>query len=141
MSRPTNDERLQKVHAEALVRFDRIQAAVKDERKQCLDDRRFYSIPGAQWEGDLGEQFANKPKIEVNKVHLAVMRVINEYRNNRITVDFVPRSGVKDDELADACDGMFRADEIDSGAEEAYDNAFEEGAGGGFGSFRLRAVY
>jgi hypothetical protein len=36
---------------------------------------------------------------------------------------------------------MFRADEIDSGAEEAYDNAFEEGAGGGFGAFRLRAAY
>jgi hypothetical protein len=141
MARPTNDERFQKIHAEALLRFDRIQQAVRDERKQCLDDRRFYSIPGAQWEGDLGAQFENKPKIEVNKVHLAVMRVINEYRNNRITVDFVPRSGVKDDELADACDGMFRADEIDSGAEEAYDNAFEEGAGGGFGAFRLRAAY
>ena len=141
MSRPTNDERLDKIHEEALLRFDRIQDAVRDERKQCLDDRRFYSIPGAQWEGDLGAQFENKPKIEVNKVHLAVMRVINEYRNNRITVDFVPRSGVKDDELADACDGMFRADEIDSGAEEAYDNAFEEGAGGGFGAFRLRAAY
>lgn len=141
MARPTNDERLNKIHLEALVRFDRIQEAVRDERKQCLDDRRFYSIPGAQWEGELGKQFENKPKIEVNKVHLAVMRVINEYRNNRITVDFVPRSGVKDDELADACDGMFRADEIDSGAEEAYDNAFEEGAGGGFGAFRLRAEY
>jgi hypothetical protein len=141
MSRPTNDERLDKIHEEALLRFDRIQDAVRDERKQCLDDRRFYSIPGAQWEGDLGAQFENKPKIEVNKVHLAVMRVINEYRNNRITVDFVPRSGVKDDKLADACDGMFRADEIDSGAEEAYDNAFEEGAGGGFGAFRLRAAY
>jgi hypothetical protein len=141
MARPTNAAKLDEIHAEALLRFDRIQDAVREEREQCLNDRRFYSIPGAQWEGDFGEQFENKPKIEVNKVHLAVMRVINEYRNNRITVDFVPRSGVKDDELADACDGMFRADEIDSGAEEAYDNAFEEGAGGGFGAFRLRAVY
>ena len=35
----------------------------------------------------------------------------------------------------------FRADEQDSGADEAYDNAFEEAVGGGFGAFRLRAVY
>jgi hypothetical protein len=106
-----------------------------------LQDRRFYSIAGAQWEGPLGEQFENKPKFEVNKVHLAVIRIINEYRNNRITVDFVSKDGSIDDQLADACDGLFRADEHDSGAEEAYDNAFEEAVGGGFGAMRLRTCY
>jgi hypothetical protein len=89
----------------------------------------------------LGEQFENKPKFEVNKVHLAVLRIINEYRNNRITVDFVSKDGSIDDQLADACDGLFRADEHDSGAEEAYDNAFEEAVGGGFGAMRLRTCY
>jgi len=39
------------------------------------------------------------------------------------------------------CDALFRADEEDSGADEAYDNAFEEAVGGGFGAFRVRAVY
>ena len=114
---------------------------MRDERRMCLEDRRFYSISGAQWEGDLGEQFKNKPKFEVNKIHLAVIRIINEYRNNRITVDFVSKDGSKDDELADVCDGLFRADERDSGAEEAYDNAFEEAVGGGYGAMRLRADY
>lgn len=141
MARPTNDERLAKVHARALAEFDRIQTALRDERLQCLQDRRFYSIAGAQWEGPLGEQFENKPKFEVNKIHLAVIRIINEYRNNRITVDFVPKDGTKDDQLSDACNGLFRADEHDSGAEEAYDNAFEEAVGGGFGALRLRTVY
>lgn len=141
MPRPTNDERLAKVHQRALAEFDRIQSALKDERLQCLQDRRFYSIPGAQWEGKLGEQFENKPKYEVNKVHLAVIRIINEYRNNRITVDFVSKDGSKDDKLSDACNGLFRADEHDSGAEEAYDNAFEEAVGGGFGALRLRTCY
>jgi len=36
---------------------------------------------------------------------------------------------------------LYRADEQDSGAEEAYDNAFEEGVAGGFGAWRLRTVY
>jgi hypothetical protein len=137
----TNTEKLNRVHVRALAEFDRIQSALRDERLQCLQDRRFYSLAGAQWEGALGEQFENKPKFEVNKVHLAVIRIINEYRNNRITVDFVPKDGTNDDKLSGACNGLFRADEHDSGAEEAYDNMFEEAVGGGFGALRLRTCY
>jgi hypothetical protein len=141
MAQPSKEQRLAAVHQEALTEFDNIQSALRDERLQCLQDRRFYSISGAQWEGPLGEQFENKPKFEVNKIHLAVIRIINEYRNNRITVDFVSKEGKEKDKLADTCDGLYRADEQDSGAEEAYDNAFEEGVAGGFGAWRLRTVY
>jgi len=137
----TKEERLAGIHDEAKREFDNIQSALKDEREQCLEDRRFYSIAGAQWEGALGDQFANKPKFEVNKIHLSVMRIINEYRNNRITVDFVSKEGAEHDQLADTCDGLYRADEQDSVADEAYDNAFEEAVGGGFGAWRLRADY
>ena len=134
-----NTQKLTDIHAEALSQFDRIQGALREERKQCLEDRRFYSIAGAQWEGNLGEQFENKPKFEVNKIHLAVIRIINEYRNNRVTVDFVSKDGSDHSELADVCDGLYRSDEQDSVANEAYDNAFEEAVGGGFGAWRLRA--
>lgn len=141
VARMTKQERLASVHQEALLEFDSIQGSMREERLQCLEDRRFYSIAGAQWEGNLAEQFNNKPRFEVNKIHLSVMRIINEYRNNRITVDFVSKDGDEDDRLADTCDALFRADEEDSAADEAYDNAFEEAVGGGFGAFRLRAVY
>lgn len=134
-------QRLQQIHEDALQEFDSIQMALRDERLQCLQDRRFYSIAGAQWEGPIGEQFENKPRFEFNKVHLAVIRVINEYRANRITVDFQPKDGRADDQLADTCDGLYRADEKSCTADEAYDNAFEEGVGGGFGAWRLRACY
>ena len=93
MARVSNAQRLRDVHGEALREFDEIQSALRNERLQCLQDRRFYSIAGAQWEGPLEEQYENKPKFEVNKVGLAVQRVVNEYRNNRITVDFVSRDG------------------------------------------------
>jgi len=137
----TKEQRLANVHQDALMEFDSIQASMRDERLQCLQDRRFYSIAGAQWEGALAEQFDNKPKFEVNKINLSVMRIINEYRNNRITVDFISKEGDEDDKLADVCDGLYRADEEDSAADEAYDNAFEEAVGGGFGAWRLRTVY
>lgn len=141
MARQTKEQRLNDIHAEAMAEFDNIQSALRDERLQCLQDRRFYSISGSQWEGPLGEQFENKPKFEVNKIHLAVLRIFNEYRNNRISVDFVSKDGAKNEKLSDVCDGLYRADEQDSGAEEAYDNAFEEAVGGGFGAWRLRAEY
>lgn len=134
-------EKLAKIHQRSLQQFNKAQTACYEERKQCIEDRRFYSIAGAQWEGALGDQFENSPKFEFNKVHLAVIRIINEYRNNRITVDFTAKDGSNDDELADTCDGLYRADEQDSGAQEAYDNAFEEAVGGGFGAFRLCASY
>lgn len=134
-------QKLIAVHDRAMKRFNKIQSALRDERIQCLQDRRFYSIAGAQWEGPLGLQFENRPKLEVNKIHLAVIRIINEYRANRITVNFVPKDGVENTKLVDMAAGVFRADEQDSVAEEAYDNGFEEAVGGGFGAFRLRTDY
>lgn len=134
-------ERLAGVHATAVRNFEKIQTSMRDERLQCLQDRRFYSIAGAQWEGPLGVQFENKPRLEVNKIHLAVIRIINEYRNNRIDVKFTSKDGSPNDDLADACASLYRADEQDSVATEAYDNAFEEAVGGGFGAWRLRTCY
>jgi hypothetical protein len=141
MARISNDQRLSNLHTEALAQFDDVQSALRDERLQCLQDRRFYSLSGSQWEGPLWDQYENKPKFEVNKIMLAVIRVVNEYRNNRITVDFVSKDGTENDKLAEVCDGLYRADEQASVADEAYDNAFEEAVGGGIGAWRLRTVY
>jgi hypothetical protein len=131
---------LANLHAEALRQYNDIQTALRDERLQCLQDRRFYSICGAQWEGPLYDQYENKPRFEVNKIMLSVIRIVNEYRNNRISVDYIAKEGGSD-ALADTCDGLYRADEQDSVANEAYDNAFEEAVGGGIGAFRLRTAY
>lgn len=137
----TKEERWAAIHADALQEFDEIQEAARPVRLECLEDRRFCSVVGAQWEGALGDQFANKPRMEMNKVQLAVRRIFSEYRNNRITVDFIPKDGKTGDKMADTCDGLYRADEQDSSAQEAYDNAFEEAVSGGFGAWRLRACY
>ena len=141
MARISNEQRLADIHQEAMREFDDIQGAVRDERLQCLQDRRFATIAGATWEGPLGAQFENKPKFEVNKIALAITRIINEYRNNRVTVDFISKDGTDATNLADTCNKLYRADEQDSTAAEAYDNAFDEAVTGGFGAWRLRAYY
>jgi hypothetical protein len=136
-----NEDKLADIHQQARAEFDQIQSALYQERMNCLGDRRFCSLSGAQWEGPLGQQFENKPRFEVNKVHMAVQRIINEYRNNRIGVYFVSKEGEEYDKLADTCAGLYRADEQSPTAEEAYDNAFEEAVMGGFGAWRLRTEY
>ena len=141
MPRVSKEQQMRTVHGEALRKFDDIQSALRNERLQCLQDRRFASISGAQWEGPLQAQFENRPKMEVNKIALAVTRIINEYRNNRVTVDFISKDGTKRTDLADVCNRLYRSDEQDSAANEAYDNAFDEAVTGGFGAWRLRAVY
>lgn len=133
-------EALKEKHRFFVEELDEIVGAQKDERTQAKEDRRFYSIPGAMWEGPLKQQFENKPRFEANKVHKAVIRVVNEYRNNRIDVNFIPKDGVESD-LPDACNSVYRADQEDSMADEAIDNAFEEAVGGGMGAFRLCADY
>ena len=136
----TTEERLDAVHAQAMSEFQASQSAGYQERQQCLQDRRFL-LAGGQWEGGLSDQFNNRPKFEVNKIQLAVIRIFNEYRNNRIGVSFIPKNGAEQDKLADVCAGLLRSDEQDSSAEEAYDNAFEEGVSGGIGAWRLRCDY
>lgn len=128
------------LHADIIKKFNNSFNAVADEREQCINDRRFYSIAGAQWEG-LEKEFENKPMFEVNKVHLSVIRIFNEYRNNRISVSFVTKDGAENEDLADTCASLYRATEADSVAEESYDNAFEEAVGGGFGAWRLCTKY
>lgn len=141
MAQQTKEQRLAAVHERALERFDKCYASQREIRLQCARDRRFVFVPGAQYEGDLEEQFKNRPRFEVNKVHQSVIRIFSEYRNNRVTVDFRPDDEAISDQTADFLDGLYRADEQDSGGQDAYDTAFEEGVAGGMGAWRLKGDY
>jgi hypothetical protein len=129
------------VHTHALKRFDLASYPTQEERESSLADRRFHSIEGAMWEDSYGDQFKNRVKLEFNFCNMAMQRLLSEFRMNRITVDFLSKTGDEGDEIADLCDGLYRSDEQDGGAMGAYDTAFEEAAGGGFGAFRLVTEY
>jgi len=122
---------------EARTRLHNIYDVEQPTREQCLEDRRFYQVAGAMWEDEYGDQFENKAKLEVNRLLIAIRKIEAEARNNPITCDFVSTDGKGSEKLADVCDGLYRADEQDSGGRLAYNNMFHEGIGGGFGAFRL----
>jgi hypothetical protein len=130
----------QQVHERALKRMDATWLVQEPIREECLDDRRFCAVRGAQWDDDWGSQFENAPKMEVDKTSKELTRIYSEYRNNRISVDFRPDDEDGDDDTADALDGLYRAD-FEDGGQESQDNAFEEGTAGGMGAWRLRACY
>ena len=119
--------------------FNCIHEVVQPERALSLEDRRFVSVQGAMWYGYWHEQYKNKPMFEFNMVQQSLNRIEAEYKNNQITADFVSRDGDTDDQTTEACDMLYRADEQDSVAQEAYDNAFQEASAGGYGAWRLRA--
>lgn len=141
MARPSTDQRHAEIHAKALKQFDECLEACRKEREQCLEDRRFVSVPGAQWEGELSEQFENKPQFEVNKIAMSVMRIDNEYRNNRIDIDFVTEDGSDANGLDDTTAQLYRADVSKPCAQEAHDVAFFDAVTGGMGAWRLRCDY
>ncbi len=134
-----NTDDMQDIYALAIKRFNTIISACEEERENCISDRRFCSIRGGQWESAWGEQFANKPKLEINKTQLSCLKIINEYLNNSIDVSFIPRDN--NDALADACTNIMRSDEADSNADEAFDSAFWDAVTGGMGGWRLATKY
>lgn len=128
------------LHQAALTEFDAVYEAQWPVRQQALEDRAFYVVSGAQWDGPIGEQFDKKLRLEANKLLLDVVRIFNDYSNNRINVSYLPGDGGTDTD-ADALSSLYRASESSSTGKEALDTAFQEAVGGGMGAYRLRAVY
>lgn len=125
------------VHNEALKRFDAITEALQEERALCLQDRRFAFIAGAQWENEgWADMSENMIRVEVNKTARGLRKIEDDYRANRITVNYRP-VGDSAQDTAELLDGMFRADAYRCKAQQALDNAFTEGTAGGMGAWRL----
>lgn len=132
-----NSDKLNELHERAMRRFDSVAMPQQELRAQSLEARRFVTIQGAQWEGSWGEQFENAPRPEVDKITKSLEKIETDFRENRLTVDFLPACDNADDETADTLDGMHRADSYYFKAQQARDNAFQEAIRGGFGAYRL----
>jgi len=130
------------VLSRALDRFNEISSATRDERMMALEDRRFVFVQGAQWEGDWGQQFENCLRVQINKVARGHDKIVNDYRANRFCVNFRAKPGTgADDDTAELLNGLMYADMYRSKGQQALDNAFGEGASGGFGAWRLCNEY
>jgi hypothetical protein len=140
--KPEQDsDRLQEVWETALTEFDAVALPQIEMRAQSLEARRFVTVPGAMWEGPWGYQWENSPRPEVDKITKSLEKIETDYRENRLTINFLPADQVADTETADMLDGLQRADAYHFKSIQAYDNAFQEAIRGGFGAWRLTTEY
>ena len=124
-----------------LAQYDEVCAAQQEERALMLQDRRFAFIAGAQWEDAWSDQWANGIMVEVNEVALGLQKIVDDYRANRVIVNFRAADDKASEVTADFLDGLFRADVYNSKGQQAFDNAFEEAASGGMGAWELCNEY
>lgn len=109
-----------------------------EQRDDCNEDIRFVTTPSAQWEGFLGEQFANRPRYQFDEVSQEVNRFYGEWLTNRATVKYRPEAGSNVDD-AKILNGLYRKDERRNDGQFAIDHGVLEAIQGGYGAFRLSA--
>ena len=111
------------------------------QRDQSNESIRFVDVSGAQWEGWAGDQFANRPRMELDKASQSVNLFQAEWRTNRFAVKYRPsdeKTSAKDAELLN---GLFRKDYRDSNGEQSMDNVVNEMSKGGVGALRLKTEF
>jgi hypothetical protein len=127
--------------ATAKKRFAIAEECEKDIRQKALEDWKFRA--GEQWPEAIRRERENdgRPVLVINKVLQNIRHVTNDQRQNRPSIKVHPVDDHADIDTARIYQGMVRHIEQDSGADVAYDTAFEGAAIGGFGYLRVYTEY
>jgi len=137
MARESKQDKLDKVHKEALARFDLIVNAERDNRKLAVEDAKFAHLPDGQWDEDAIAKRADRPRYTINRVAGAIDQLVGDQRQNRTSIKVRPVSGGANADQAKIFSGLIRNIEAQSKAENAYDSSFDEAITGGYGCFRV----
>ncbi|MDE2439739.1 MAG: hypothetical protein KGP14_01850 [Betaproteobacteria bacterium] len=135
------EKKKQEILARARKRMERCISAEGENRKQALDDLKF--LAGEQWPADvIATRNADKrPMLTINKLPTFLHQVTNDQRQNRPAINISPVGNRSDVDAAKCFRGWIRAIERDSTADIAYDTAFWNSAGNGFGYWRVLSEY
>lgn len=125
----------------AKKRFAMAVAADADVRKLAREDWKFRA--GDQWPDEIKREREQegRPVLVINRILPSIRQVTNDQRQNRPSIKVHPVDDHGDIETAKIYQGIVRNIEQDSGADVAYDTAFEGAAVGSFGYIRVRTVY
>ncbi len=132
-------------HAEILTRArKRYSASVEAEREireEAELDMRF--IAGDQWteKARRERESAFRPVLTFNKLHTSVQQLANQARQSKPAIQISPADGAASKDTALVFQGVIRAIEYDSSADQAYDIALESAASCGFGFFKYDCIY
>ena len=110
---------------------------------QGLEDKKFVTIKGAQWEGDAiaKRKAQGKPSLEINLVRAYVQQQINTMRQNRPQAKVVPVDSGADPETAKVFEGLIKDVEEASNFEDALDTAVANQVHAAVGFYRITTDY
>lgn len=129
------------VVATALDRFKIAEDAEAEIRRVGLDDLEFRA--GRQWPEKIKNERTteDRPCLVINKIPGQVRQVTNDQRQNRPSIKVHPVDDLADIDTAKIYQGLIKHIEYNSGAEAAFDTAFEGAAIKGFGYWRVNTRY
>lgn len=130
-----------KMLALAKERFLIASEAESEIRDLALDDLKFRA--GDQWPDNIKKirYDEQRPCLTINQIPQFVRQITNDQRQNRPSIQINPVDSEADVETAKVLEGMVRHIEYDSGADAAYDTAFQAAVTSGFGYFRINTAY
>lgn len=124
-------EELKRLHDKA---FNRGQVT----REQASDDLVFYHV--TQWDDNLLGESQLQYRGQFDILRKAGRKIMADLRENPIQVDFDPKDETRDD-AADLIDGLYRKDDRNNVAVEAYHNAKGESVVAGVGAWVIHTEY
>jgi hypothetical protein len=125
----------------AKKRFQIASDSEADIRKEALDDLRFFA--GDQWPDEIrrAREKDGRPCLTINMMPMYTRTITNEQRQNRPSVQVNPVDDDSDPKTAEIIQGIMRHIEYESGADAAYDTAFQYAAIASFGYWRVITEY
>lgn len=126
----------EKLLAEARKRFDHGCTAEDDNRQEMEEDLAFLTGEG-QWTEEAKTARKGRPTLTINRMPQFVRQVVNDVRQSRPSVKVHPVDSGADPDTAELFAGLIRNIEVQSEAQEAYNQAVENAASCGEGAFRI----
>lgn len=110
----------------------------RENRDEAQTDLKF--LAGEQWESDDVRARNGRPCLTINQLPQFVAQVVGDIRINRPAIKVRPAEDA-DKDLAEIREGLIRAIEHDSGAQQVYSGAGQAQVACGIGNFRVVLEY
>lgn len=126
--------------SDGLEEFRLASDADSHNRESYRDDVRFARL-GEQWDERDKDKRKGRPCLTINRCPSFARQVVNEARQNKISIKVRPVDDNADVETAEVFNGLIRNIEHSSNADVAYDTGSACAVEGGFGYFRITLDY
>ena len=132
----SKQDKLEKI----LKHFHLAQEAWEEQHKLSLKDMTFCS-PDCQWPAEVKAARIGRPTYASDRINSQVKSLVNAQRENRPSVHVNPTNDDSNKDTAEVIQGIIRHIEVDSDADLAYDQAFEDAVRCGIGYMRVLTEY